>query len=199
MHPDWALGFEDETWWSRFELPAQHAWAEAGHPRRLVEQSVAKDDPDPKALACYGLLLSTPADPEGLPSQVWLRFVHGRPVSAITTQFLEWCCAKLEAAGKSVLLMVWDNASWHISREVRAWIRTHNQQVKRERHGVRLLSCNLPTKSPWLNAIEPHWIHAKRKVSEADRLLPARELRDRICDHFGCAPEPELSIPEKVS
>jgi transposase len=193
------LGFEDETWWSRFEVPAQHAWTEAGHPRRLVEQPVAKDDPDPKALACYGLLLSAPANPEGLPSQIWLRFVHGRPVSAITTQFLDWCCTKLEATGKSVLLMVWDNASWHISREVRAWLRAHNQQVKRERRGVRLLNCNLPIKSPWLNPIEPHWIHAKRKVSEADRLLSARELRDRICDHFRCAPEPELAIPEKVA
>ena len=30
-----------------------------------------------------------------------------------------------------------------------------------------------PIKSPWLNAIEPHWIYAKRKVGEADRLLPA--------------------------
>jgi transposase len=193
------LGFEDETWWSRFELPAQHAWAEVGHPRRLVEPAVAKNDPDPKALACYGLLVSTPADPEGSSDQVWLRFVHGRPVSTLTTQFLNWCCAKLEAAGKSVLLMVWDNASWHISREVKAWIRTHHQQVKQQGHGVRLLSCPLPIKSPWLNSIEPHWIHAKRKVGEADRLLPAQELRDRIYDQFGCAQEPDLAIPEKVT
>jgi hypothetical protein len=193
------LGFEDETGWSRFELPAQHAWAEAGHPRHLVEQSVAKDDPDPKALACYGLLLSTPATPNDWPRQVWLRFVHGRPVSGITPQFLEWCCAKLEAAGKSVLIMIWDNASWHLSRKVQTWVRAHNQQVKRERRGVRGLSCKLPIKSPWLNAIEPHWIHAKRKVGEADRLLPASELRDRICDHFACAQEPELTIREKVA
>ena len=41
-----------------------------------------KDDPDPKALACYGLLVSCPAAPETLPEQVWLRFVEDRPVSA---------------------------------------------------------------------------------------------------------------------
>ena len=52
---------------------------------------------------------------------------------------------------------------------------------------------------PWLNAIEPHWIHAKRKVGEADRLLPASELRERICDHFGCPQERELTIREKVA
>ena len=55
-HPDWALGFADEVWWSRLAQPHLHAWAEADQPLRLVEQTVAKADPDPKALACYGLL-----------------------------------------------------------------------------------------------------------------------------------------------
>lgn len=37
---------------------ALHGWAEEGEPLRLVRQSVAKDDPDPKAVSCYGLYLS---------------------------------------------------------------------------------------------------------------------------------------------
>ena len=56
-HPTWALGFEDEVWWSRLAQPALHTWAAPDQPWRLVEQAVAKDDPDPKALACYGLLV----------------------------------------------------------------------------------------------------------------------------------------------
>ena len=88
-HPDWAVGFLDEVWWSRFALPALHAGAPTKRPRRLIEQSVAKDDPDRKALACYGTLLSCPATPAALPEQVWLRFVQGRPVSALTIGFLE--------------------------------------------------------------------------------------------------------------
>jgi hypothetical protein len=51
-HPDWALGFADEVWWSRLAQPHLHAWAEADEPLRLVEQTVAPTDPDPKALAC---------------------------------------------------------------------------------------------------------------------------------------------------
>jgi hypothetical protein len=51
-HPTWALGFQDETWWSRLARPALHAWAEPDQPLRLVEQTVATNDPDPKALAC---------------------------------------------------------------------------------------------------------------------------------------------------
>ena len=100
-HPQWTLGFEDEVWWSRLAHPALHAWAEPDRPLRLVAQTVAKDDPDPKALACYGLLLRQPARDE----QLWLRFVEGRPVSAVTLPFLEWCCGKLEAHGVRVKTM----------------------------------------------------------------------------------------------
>jgi hypothetical protein len=56
-NPHWALGYEDETWWSRFEQPSLHSWAEAGEPMRLLRKEAKKDDPDPKALSCYGLYL----------------------------------------------------------------------------------------------------------------------------------------------
>ena len=63
--------------------------------------------------------------------KVWLRFVEGRPVSSITTEFLAWGCARLEMEGKKAWLLIWDNASWHISREVRSWVRAHNRAAKR--------------------------------------------------------------------
>jgi hypothetical protein len=195
-HPTWALGFEDEVWWSRLAQPALHAWAEADAPLRLVEQTVAKSDPDPKALACYGLLVRGIADDA---DAVWLRFVAGRPVSAITIQFLAWCCERLAAAGRTALLLVWDNASWHRSRDVRAWLQAHNQQVKRTGVGVRILSCFLPSKSPWLNPIEPKWVHAKRAIVEPARLLTTTELADRVCAHFGCDHEVHLTMAEKVA
>ena len=78
---DWVVGFEDECWWSRVRQPNLHSFGEAGEPLHLVEQSVEKDDPDPKAISCYGLYM-----PEL--KEAWLRFVDGRPVSAITTRFL---------------------------------------------------------------------------------------------------------------
>lgn len=161
-------------------------------------QSPDKDDPDPKALACYGVLVDCPADPIWS-AQVWLRFVDGRPVSGITTQFLEWTCAQLAQQGKRVWVLIWDNASWHISREVRQWIRAHNREVKRSGQGVRIISCYLPVKSPWLNRIEPYWVHAKRHIVEPERTLTAQELADRICEYFGCSHEPHLSISKNVS
>ena len=200
-HPHWALGFEDEVWWSRLARPALHAWAEPGTPLRLVQQAVAKDDPDPKALACYGLLVrSWGADPGTAPhEETWLRFVADRPVSAVTTRFLEWCCAKLAAAGKTALLLVWDNAAWHVSKEVRQWIGAHNHRVRQTGRGVRIVPCRLPVKSPWLNPIEPKWVHGKRRVVEPARLLTAHELAERVCAALRCPHEPHLSDLKQVA
>jgi DDE superfamily endonuclease len=190
--PEWAVGFEDECWWSRVALPTLSSFSEEGKPMHLLQQSVAKDDPDPKAISSYGLYLP------GL-DQTWLRFVDGRPLSAVTTRFLEWSCEKLEALGKKVLLLIWDNASWHISKEVRRWLGSHNREVKRSGQEVRIVSCLLPKQSPWLNAIEPKWVHGKRKVVEPDGLLGAYELAERVCRVFGCPHYEHLSIPQEVA
>lgn len=131
--------------------------------------------------------------------RILLRFVDGRPVSDITIQFLEWCCEKLMTMNKSVLAMIWDNATWHISKKVRGWIREHNQRVKRSGQGVRILICHLPIKSPWLNPIEPKWAHGKRRIVEPNTTLSANELAERICETFSCEHEAHLSIPENVS
>jgi hypothetical protein len=56
-HPEWAIGYQDEVGWSRLAHPCLSAWRDEGQPLRLIEQTVAKDDTDPKALACYGLLV----------------------------------------------------------------------------------------------------------------------------------------------
>ena len=196
--PAWAIGFLDEVWWSRFALPRMYAWQDEEQPVRLVEQPWQKDDPDPKAFACYGVLWQQGSACEPIRKQMSLRFVTGRPLSAITTQFLEWCCTRLQAQGKTAWLLIWDNASWHISKQVRTWIREHNQQVKQDGKGVRILPCFLPTKSPWLNPIEPKWVHGKRAVVEPNALLSAKQLAERICAYFQCSYEPHLVIPEKV-
>jgi len=157
-----------------------------------VEQTVAKGDPEKPALACYGALFPATGG-------VWLRFLDGRPLSAVTTVFLEWCCREAAARGKTALLLVWDNASWHVSREVRAWLRAYNRRVKAAGTGVRLVVCPLPIKSPWLNPIEPKWVHTKRKVVEPDRLLSARELATRVCDALDCPYHEHIPIPEQAA
>ena len=177
------LGFADEVWWSRLAYPDLHAWGD--EPLRLAQRGAGTADPDPKALACYGLLRR---DTGGM----MLRFVDGRPVSHVTAQFLEWVCGRLAAEGKTALLLVWDNASWHISKEARTWVKRHNRSAKAE-GGVRIIVCQLPSKAPWLNPIEPKWAHGKRAVAEPDRKLTAAETRKRICDYYGCELLPPLA------
>jgi len=176
--------------------PSLSTWADDDHPLLLVEQTVAKTDPDPKALACFGLLLRSAND---APEQVLLRFVNGRPVSAVTTAFLGSCAERLAAQGKRVLFLVWDKAAWHVSREVRTWLRAHNRQAKRDGTGVRIIACAQPVKSARLNAIEPTGTHTKKRIIEPDRLLPARELADRFCKALACSHEPHLTMPKNVA
>jgi transposase len=160
-----------------------HAWADIGKPLRLQERESDRKDPDPKALCCYGLLRDDT-------HQMLLRFVDGRPVSHVTIAYLEWVCERMAMEGKRVLVLIWDNASWHISREVMSWIRAHNQKVLADRRigkaGVQLIPSFLPSKSPWLNSIEPKWVHGKRAVVEPASKLTAQHLAERVCDYYGC-------------
>jgi hypothetical protein len=195
QHPAWLLGFEDEVWGRRLARPAVHAWQQEDHPLRLVEQTVAPDAVAPKALACYGLLARCWDTAGARTEEMWRRFVEGRPVSAVTSDFVACCAQQAQAQGKRVLLLVWDNASWHDSQKVRTWLRAHNRQVKQTGQGVRLLPCLLPSKSPWRNPIEPKWLSGKEKIVEPTRTLIATALAERVCAVYGCAHEPHLITP----
>jgi transposase len=182
-HPDWALGFEDEVWWSRLAQPRMHAWT--GGPPMKVHLLKADDaDPDPDAICCYGMLRNDT-------HRVMLRFVKGRPLGDVTIQFVSWVCERVGGEGKKVLILVWDEASWHRSEAVSAWVREHNRLALRQ-GGVKVVICELPVASPWLNNIEPCWTHAKQAVMEPDRKLTAREITSRVCEHFGCDQLPYL-------
>ena len=175
---DWLLGFPDETWWSRLSRPGMALWGKEGQPPRLVGGAVPPGEP--KALACYGMWL-----PEI--EQTWLRFVDGRPISAITTQFLTWCAAQAaQQEGITRLVWFWDNASWHTSRLVREAVRTHNQQVHRAGQGVVLTPYLLPSRSPWLNPIEPQ------------RVLSLADIEGRVCPALHCPQHDHLSLASDV-
>jgi hypothetical protein len=150
-----------------------------------VQRQADRRDPAPAAAAYYGLLRR---DTGGM----MLRFVDGRPVSRVTTASLGWACGRLAAEGKRALWLVWDNASWHVSKEVRAWVKAHNRAA-RAAGGVRVVVCRLPSKSPWLNPVEPLWVHGKRAAVAPDWKLTAAELTRRVYDYCGCEPLPPLA------
>ena len=164
------------------------SWSAAKEPLRLLEKERAAGDKTPKAISCYGVYLPDARQRE---QEMLLRFVEGRPVSSITCCFLSWICQRLEATGIKAPVLIWDNAGWHISAEVKSWIGAYNRSAK-ARRGLRLLVFRLPSKSPWLNRIEPKWLHGKRAVVEPERVLSSEELVERICRYYGCEQLPNL-------
>lgn len=193
QQPGWVLSFEDETWWSRISQPQLQTWSPHQRARLHV---LTVPTAEPKAIACYGVLLRSRTSPD----RVWVRFVVGRPSSGITTQFLAWGSVRLGAEGQRVWVVIWDNASWHRSTAVRQWVRTHNRAVKAgQRMGVRIVLCFLPVQSPWLNAIEPHWMHTKRRIVDPTQPLSLAAIEARVCANFGCVPEDHLRLSANVS
>jgi hypothetical protein len=184
---DWVLGFQDECGWTRLAQPNRSSWT-GGDPLRLGANARDPKGRGPEAVARYGV---PRADTGGM----MVRFCDGRPVSATTEDFLVWVCRELAAEGKTVFVRVWDNAAWHVSGRVKAGIDGHNRRVRRE-GGCRIRVCGLPVKAPWRNAIEPKWVHGKRAVVEPDRKLTADELRQRVCDYYGCQRHPPLPKPQ---
>ena len=184
-HPEWVLGFEDAVWWSRVAQPTLHAWT-AGPPMRGQLLTSDANDPEPDAVACYGFLRHDT-------HKVSLRFVEGRPLGEVTIPFLEWLCWNIAQEEKRVLVVIWDDASWHTADVVTRWVKEQNRRAGRG-NGVRVVICELPVASPWLNNIEPCWTHAKKAIMEVDRKLTAAESTARVCEHFGCDLLPYLKM-----
>ena len=115
--------------------------------------------------------------------QVCLSFSVGQPNSEQTWLFIIALLAIAPQEGKRVVVIIWDNATWHKSQRLRSWIHLYNQAAKQAGE-PRLITHLLPLKSPWLNPMEPIWLHAKRKVVEPDGDLSVKVLKERLCAHF---------------
>lgn len=176
FHPDTLLLWQDECWFSRFAQPHVQDW-DGLH----LQQREPAHNETHKALACYGAVRQDTG-------QMHLAFCPGQPNSRYTVQFLSQLLRVARAEQKRLLIVIWDHASWHKSSPVRSWIREHNQQAK-QNDDVRLLAWLLPKKAPWLNPIEPHWLHGKRAVLEpgADDLT-VESLRNRLCAYYQSGP-----------
>ena len=200
-HPTWVLGFQDEVWWSRLARPALHSLgrggrADCGWSNRRSRRTTRTRRRWPATACCCALT----ATDGGWHGADWLRFVDGRPGQRGHHRLPGLVLrASSRPTGKEALLLVWDNAPWHVSQQVRAWIRDHNRQVKRRGRGVRIIACYLPIKSPWLNAIEPKWVHGKRRVVEARPPAHRRRAGRPRLRRLRLPHEPHLAIPEKAA
>jgi hypothetical protein len=95
--------------------------------------------------------------------QSLLHWAQGQPNSDEMVLFLEKLTAHYKAQGKRFIVLFWDKASWHTSKQTRRWIRTYNRKAK-QFGWPRLLVCYHPTRSPWLMPLESIFGWVKHQV-----------------------------------
>ena len=173
-NPTLGGGFLDECWWSRVALPTLSSFSEEGKPLRLIQQSVAKGRPRAES---HLLLRTLPAPDRRHVAEVRGRKAHQFHNDAVPFVVLR----EARRAGQEGFASHLGQRQLARLQRGQALARKHNREVKKSGCGVRIVSCLLPKQSPWLNAIEPKWVHGKRKVVELDGLLGAYELADRVC------------------
>ena len=174
-------------------LPTLSAFSEEGEPLRMIQQSVAKDDP-----GAEGHILL-----RALPSQTRRHVdkVRGREACEFRNDAVPLVVLR-GSSKSSARRFFFSSGTTPVGTSPKRsgrWLGKHNRQVKESGEGVRIVSCLLPKQSPWLNAIEPKWVHGKRRVVEFDGLLGAYELADRVCGAFGCPHHEHLSVPQEVA
>lgn len=81
------------------------------------------------ALCCYSVLRADPA-------QMYLRFVGGRPVSQMTTDYLAWLAERLATAGQHVLLLMGPTPVGPSVNRVRDWLQEHNRRAHTAQRAV---------------------------------------------------------------
>jgi transposase len=165
----------DQSWFSRWPYRFR-AWAsrqKRPHVPQRWNEAV-------QTTALYAAL-------EDESQEAFLRWSEGQPNTANTLRFLQELLAHHTAQGQRFIVLFWDRAPWHTSRETRRWIRQYNQQAKKE--GLtRLLVCYLPTRSPWLMPLEAifgwvkHHVLGPRLFETLEALQAAVEaaFRDRV-------------------
>lgn len=157
------LLFQDETEFRRFP-PLRRAWSPVGE---QAEVAVPKSN---GKFALYGAL-------DVLTGEVYAE-PYPRSESASTQAFLEGVLRRVEGD----ILMGWDNASWHSSKSVDAFVAEHD----------RLRVVPLPKRSPQDNPIEDVWRVLKDEV--AANLERSLEALRAVCRRFFEQLTPEQAL-----
>jgi hypothetical protein len=166
-NPAWGLEYEDETWFvwvppaGVMNPEAGQGWAPTGQPPR--NQATRK-----KGSETFTAFLSLDIKEHRLH---WDYAEHTN--QATTRQHLEGRLQAHTRQGHQVLVVAWDPATWHLGRDLLAWVRQHNQEVDREGRGTKLVPVPLPKGAFWLNPVDALIKHAKGRV------LPCRQFKDQ--------------------
>ena len=170
------LMYEDESWFSRYAMPRLRSHGPRGEHTRIPIREGPYSQPQ-KAVAVYGALTI----PE---KRVCIQCVDQQPRSETTWTFLMSLVDYARGNHRRWLVVIWDNASFHKSKRLIAWIRNHNRTQSGRSDGVRIVPYCLPTRSPWLNPIEPQWLHCKRAIYSVGVTPTPEQLKRSVTQYF---------------
>jgi transposase len=155
--PESDLEYTDESWFVAQEPSGvkNHqtgsSWSDVGKPE-TVPTSSSKGK---KTLPIYaGLSVKD--------KQVRYMFTEKTDTNA-SIAYLSWRAKECRERGIRRLYIVWDNASFHLSKALREWLGEHNEKAGREDSAIIEL-VPMPNKSPWLNLIEVVFRWLKRRA-----------------------------------
>ncbi len=150
--PSIIVVFQDESWFSG-NPKAVRGYGRPDHPEdSAVEQLPHKIKGAWVLYAAY----------EALTGHVH-RYYAPRCNQTQVRRQLETLLEHYQATGQRALIVIWDNASWHTAKALRRWYTRYNLKAKRQGK-IRMLIVRLPSRSPWLNPIEPVFGQAKRRI-----------------------------------
>lgn len=165
--PSIVVVYQDESWFSGNPKPVRR-YGRPGQPRE-----VALEKPAQKLKGAWVLYAAL----EAVSGKVHRHYAPRCNQTQVRQQ-LENLLQHFEAEGKRVLVVLWDNASWHTAQALRQWYHRYNQQAKRDGR-IRLLLVRLPSRSPWLNALEAVFGQAKRHIVGNRTVRPPSRLKQK--------------------
>ncbi len=165
--PSIMVVYQDESWFSGNAKPVR-SYGRPGQPR-----DVSVDKPAHKLKGAWVLYAAL----EAVSGKVHRHYAPRCNQTQVRQQ-LETLLEHFQAEGKRVLVVLWDNASWHTAQALRHWYHRYNQKAKREGL-IRLLLVALPSRSPWLNAIEAVFGQAKRHIVGNRSVHPPSRLKQK--------------------
>jgi len=168
-HSGWAAAFTDESWFVLW--PRQSStWARRQRPQQIKKAKSWKKGQAPPSTCLY-------ADLDAITHEVTAEW-HDTWNQRETWQHLKGTIRRYAAQGVRFLVLVWDNAPWHLAQRLQRLLARYNRHAKR--HGrVRVKLFALPIKAPWLMPLEAVFGQTKRAVGPIEReSMPA--LQDAV-------------------
>ncbi len=165
--PSLLVVYQDESWFSGNPKPVR-SYGRSGQPR-----DVAVEKPAHKLKGAWVLYAAL----EAVSGKVHRHYAPRCNQTQVRQQ-LENLLHHFQAEGKRVLVVLWDNASWHTAQALRQWYHRYNQQAKRDGR-IRLRLVPLPSRSPWLNALEAVFGQAKRHIVGNRTVRPPSRLKQK--------------------